>query len=279
MFVDNEIIDEIVKRAVKEDIWTGDITSDYLIDSGEKCTGSLLAKEKGIIAGLPVAGKVFNYFDSDIDFRTFVDEGDLVKKGQRIALVKGTTVNILKAERTALNFLQRMSGIATRTNRLVSKVAEYPVKIVDTRKTTPTLRVLEKYAVRAGGGFNHRMGLYDAVMIKDNHIKAAGSITKAVKRIRAQLGHTISIEVEVEDMTQLKEALSVKADIIMLDNMTAAKMSNAVDYIDKRAVVEASGGITLETIEETAAAGVDVISIGALTHHIKSLDISLNLQD
>lgn len=210
-------------------------------------------------------------------FDYLINDGDKVKVGQNLAEVKGPVREILKAERIALNFLQRLSGIASRTSRYVEAVSNYPVKIVDTRKTTPTLRILEKYAVRIGGGYNHRMGLYDAVMIKDNHITASGGITSAILKVREQLAHTIKIEVEVESLDGVREALSAGADIIMLDNMEISEMAMAVNIIDKQAIVEASGGITLESLVEIAATGVDIISVGALTHHIKSIDISLNL--
>ncbi|MFW6270960.1 MAG: carboxylating nicotinate-nucleotide diphosphorylase, partial [Bacillota bacterium] len=207
-------------------------------------------------------------------------DGETVVEGDVLVEIKGSTKDILKGERTALNFLQRLSGIATRTQQYVAKIKDYSVRITDTRKTTPNLRILEKYAVTAGGGYNHRMGLYDAVMIKDNHIKAAGGIKKAVKIIKENIPHTTSIEVEVEDMNGVKETLESEVDIIMLDNMTYRKMKNAVDYIrkeDKKMIIEASGGITLENVETVAETGVDIISIGALTHQINSLDISLDL--
>lgn len=278
MYWNDKLIKDIIERAILEDIWTGDLTSDSLIPEEDIGNGLIMAKEEGIIAGLPIAEKVFYQFSDEIVFDYLLNDGDRIEPGQGIARLKGPISEILKGERIALNFLQRLSGIATRTNKYVKKISNYPVKIVDTRKTTPTLRILEKYAVRVGGGYNHRMGLYDAVMIKDNHIFAAGGIYKAINKIKEQLGHTTKIEVEVEDFTGIEEALRAGADIIMLDNMDISEMSRAVEIIDNQAIVEASGGITLEDLIEVAATGVDIISAGALTHNIKSLDISLNLE-
>ncbi|MFW5981765.1 MAG: carboxylating nicotinate-nucleotide diphosphorylase [Halanaerobiaceae bacterium] len=277
MFWNNRLIDEIIDRAIKEDIWTGDITSETLVEADAIGEAEILVKETGVLAGLPLAEKVFYNFTDEIVFTQLAEDGELVEKGQVVAEIKGPVREILKGERIALNFLQRLSGIASRTRNYVEAVYNYPVRIVDTRKTTPTLRILEKYAVKVGGAFNHRMGLYDAVMIKDNHIKAAGGIYQAVEKIKEELGHTVKIEIEVENLTGVEEALEAGVDIIMLDNMDPEEMAEAVEYIDKRAIVEASGGITLKSIREVAASGVDIISVGALTHHIKSLDISLNL--
>ncbi|MFW6264610.1 MAG: carboxylating nicotinate-nucleotide diphosphorylase [Bacillota bacterium] len=277
MFWNNRLIDEIIDRAIKEDIWTGDITSETLVEADAIGEAEILVKETGVLAGLPLAEKVFYNFTDEIVFTQLAEDGELVEKGQVVAEIKGPVREILKGERIALNFLQRLSGIASRTRNYVEAVYNYPVKIVDTRKTTPTLRILEKYAVKVGGAFNHRMGLYDAVMIKDNHIKAAGGIYQAVEKIKEELGHTVKIEIEVENLTGVEEALEAGVDIIMLDNMDPEEMAEAVEYIDKRAIVEASGGITLKSIREVAASGIDIISVGALTHHIKSLDISLNL--
>ena len=273
----NQLIENIIARGIDEDIWTGDITSESLIPAETLGNAQILMKEKGILAGLSLAERIFYQFTDEIFFEAQADDGDLIEKGQIIAEIKGPVREILKAERIVLNFLQRLSGIATRTNQYVQAVKDYDLKIVDTRKTTPTLRILEKYAVRMGGGYNHRMGLYDAVMIKDNHIFAAGGITMAVNKVREQVPHTIKIEVEVEDLKGVEEALNAGADIIMLDNMDSSEMTKAVEIIDKRAIVEASGGITFKDLEEVAATGVDIISVGALTHNIKALDISLNL--
>ncbi|MFW6022529.1 MAG: carboxylating nicotinate-nucleotide diphosphorylase [Halanaerobiaceae bacterium] len=278
MYLNEEIVQDIIERSIQEDIWTGDLTGNLLIDNSSVGKAFIIAKEEGIIAGLPIAEKVFLRLTDEIIFKYLLTDGTMVQPGDIIAEVKGPAREILKGERIALNFLQRMSGIATRTSLYVKAVSEYPVKIVDTRKTTPTLRILEKYAVRVGGGFNHRMGLYDAVMIKDNHITAIGGITPAVKKAKEQLAHTVKIEVEVENLGEVQEALDIGVDIIMLDNMNISEMSRAVNIINGDAVVEASGGITLDGLAEVAATGVDIISVGALTHNIKSLDISLNME-
>ncbi len=278
MYWNDKLLEDIIERAIREDIWTGDLTSDSLIPEADIGNGVIIAKEEGVIAGLPVAEKVFYQFSDEIVFDYLHNDGARIEPGQEIAELRGPIREILKGERIALNFLQRLSGIATRTNKYVETVSDYPVKIVDTRKTTPTLRILEKYAVRVGGGYNHRMGLYDAVMIKDNHIFAAGGIYQAVNKIKEQLGHTTKIEVEVENISDVEEALNAGADIIMLDNMDNNEMSRAVEIIANKAIVEASGGITLKDLLEVAVTGVDIISVGALTHNIKSLDISLNLK-
>ena len=278
MFWNKDLIQDIVDRALKEDFGTGgDITSDNLLSAQHQSKGIILAKQKGVIAGLKVAAMVFESCNNELIFKPLLQDGDMIEPGDKIAEVEGVTRDILKGERTALNFLQRLSGIATNTKKYVDKVKNHPVRITDTRKTTPTLRVLEKYAVKVGGGYNHRMGLFDAVLIKDNHIQAAGGIKKAINTIRTQIPHTTKIEIEVENMPGVKKALTAEADIIMLDNMELKQMEKAVAYIDKKALVEASGGITLRTINEIAATGVDVISVGALTHQIRSLDLSLNL--
>lgn len=271
--------EEIVERALREDLIYGDLTTDNLVDSSAESKAVFILKEKGVIAGLEIAEMVFKKLDENIQFKALVKEGSKTSAGSKIAEVEGSTAAILKGERTALNFLQRMSGIASETRRYVDLVEDYKAKIVDTRKTTPTLRALEKYAVTKGGGSNHRMGLFDAVMIKDNHIKAAGGIEKAAALIKEQVSHTVKIEIEVEDLKGVKKALKAGADIIMLDNMDADELKEAVEYIDGRALVEASGGIRKENLVQAAAAGVDIISVGALTHQIKSLDIGLDLLD
>ena len=268
--------EEIVERALREDLIYGDLTTDNLVDSSAKSKAVFILKEKGVIAGLKIAEMVFKKLDEHIQFRVLVKEGAKISAGSKIAEVEGLTAAILKGERTALNFLQRMSGIASETRSYVELVKDYPAKIVDTRKTTPTLRALEKYAVKKGGGSNHRMGLFDTVMIKDNHIKAAGGIEKAAALIKNKVSHTVKIEIEVEDLKGVKKALKAGADIIMLDNMDAAELKEAVKYIDGRVLVEASGGIRKENLVQAAEAGVDIISVGALTHQIKSLDIGLD---
>lgn len=277
MYWNNELVNTIIQRALLEDVGMGDITTDNLIEFDHQSEGFILAKEEGIIAGLNVAQMIFTRIDKGIEFKPLLKDGDSVKDGDEIAKLRGSTRAILKGERVALNFLQRLSGIATKTHHYVALVKDFPVRITDTRKTTPTLRILEKYAVTIGGGNNHRMGLYDAVMIKDNHIIAVGGILKAVNIIRSKIPHTTKIEVEVENMNEVEEALKAKVDIIMLDNMDVKTMFGAVNYINGRAIVEASGGITEENVRDVAKTGVDVISIGALTTHVKSLDISLEL--
>jgi len=271
-------VKKVIRRAVEEDIWVGDITTDNIIEKNKMGKGVIVVKEKAVIAGLKVAELVFREIDSDLKFEHVKNDGELVNEGDKIAVVQGDIRSILKGERLALNFLQRMSGIATKTRKYVDEISEYDVRVVDTRKTTPTLRYFEKKAVRAGGGYNHRMGLYDGVLIKDNHIKSAGSIGEAIEKAKEKIPHTIKIEVEVESIKGVKEALEKEADIIMLDNMSSEEMKRSVKMIGDRAISEASGGITLENIEEVAKTGVDIISVGALTHQIESIDIGLNLK-
>lgn len=271
-------VDAIIDLAFAEDIGIGDITTESTVPPLRKGKGSLVAKSPGIIAGLSVADRTFKRFDSDLVFESIVTDGEEVKAGDCIATVKGSAKSILIVERTVLNFLQRLSGVATLTSEYVAAVSDYDVRIVDTRKTTPGWRSLQKYAVRVGGGHNHRFGLYDGVLIKDNHIVAADGIYNAVKRARLAAPHTVKIEVEVETIEQVYEALDAKADILLLDNMSPSTMSEAVKLIDKRALTEASGGITLDQVQAVAATGVDLISVGALTHSAMPMDISLNLR-
>ena len=277
MKLDKLYIHDTIMNALKEDMPLGDITTDNIISEAEVSKAEFLAKQDAVIAGLDIAKYVFEILDSSVVFKALVKDGDKVKKGDIIAEVSGSTRALLKGERTALNFLQRLSAIATMTDRYVIKVQDLPVKIADTRKTTPGLRLLEKYAVSAGGGSNHRFSLSDGVLIKDNHIAAAGGITNAVERVRGSIPHTVKIEVEVESMEEVQEALDCKADIIMLDNMSTQQMEEAVRLINKRALVEASGNMTEETIYDVALTGVDIISIGKLTHSAKSIDISMNI--
>lgn len=229
------------------------------------------------MAGLPVAEVTFRKLDPNMAWEAMKADGQKAAPGQAVAELEGSLRAILTGERTALNFLARMSGIATLTARFVAAVAGFPAKILDTRKTAPGLRVLDKYAVRAGGGCNHRFGLDDGVMLKDNHIRAAGGIERAVSRLRRRASPTLKIEVEVTSLAEVEEALRAQADIIMLDNMPAAEMKQAVQRVRGRALVEASGGVTLENVREIAAAGVDLISVGALTHSAKALDLSLKV--
>ncbi len=279
MFWHEKIVEDIINRAILEDVGMGDVTSENLISPSHTSEGYILAKEDGVLAGLKVAQMVFSKIDESLEFKGIIEDGQEMKKGDRIAKVIGPTLSILKGERVALNFLQRMSAIATKTRKYVNLVKDLGVRVTDTRKTTPNLRILEKYAVTVGGGSNHRMGLYDAVMIKDNHIAAAGSIVEAVKKVRASIPHTMKIEVEVENFEEVEEAVSSGADIIMLDNMGVELMKKCVEYINGRAIVEASGGVTEKNIREVAGTGVDVISVGALTTKIDSLDISLEIEN
>ncbi len=268
-------IDNIIITALNEDMPLGDITTDNLIDTESKSKAVLIAKDQGVIAGLDVAERVFSILDDRLLFKRNVKEGGTVKNGDIIAEIEGSTSALLKGERTALNFMQRLCGIATQTKGYCKAVKDLPVKIVDTRKTTPGLRFLEKYAVRVGGGQNHRHCLSDGVLIKDNHIAAAGGIKKAVEIARSKVPHTMKIEVETETLEQVKEALDAKADIIMLDNMSLENMKEAVVYIDKKALVEASGNVNMDKVYEIAGTGVDIISIGGLTHSVQAFDISM----
>lgn len=276
--LDLSIVDEIIWRALKEDMPMGDLTTDSTVPAGEVCSARLIAKEDGVIAGLDVFERVFALLDPKIYIERYVNEGDYVEAGTKIMHISGNARAMLKAERTALNLLQRMSGIASATRKFADIFKGTRSKIVDTRKTAPGLRYLDKYAVRAGGGTNHRFCLSDGVLIKDNHIKAAGGIKPAVQRAREAIPHTIRIEVETESMEQVKEALEAGADIIMLDNMKPESMKEAVEYINGRALTEASGNITLERAEVIAKTGVDLVSSGSLTHSVKAMDISLRFE-
>jgi len=275
MKLDRNIIESIVREALAEDIGTGDITTLSTIPDDMTASGNFIAKQDGVICGLDVVRSVFAMVDSRTTFTPEVRDGDRVAKGDILASVSGFAVSLLSAERVALNFLQHLSGISTYTAECVEKVAETKAKIVDTRKTTPGLRVFEKYAVKVGGGRNHRFNLADGVLIKDNHIRAAGGITAAVNAARVNAPHTLKIEVEVEDEEMLREALDVKADIIMLDNMDLRQMEDAVRIVDGKALIEASGNMDRKDLFQVAATGVDFISIGALTHSVKAMDISL----
>ncbi|MBE7058421.1 MAG: carboxylating nicotinate-nucleotide diphosphorylase [Ruminococcaceae bacterium] len=278
MILDKKQIDKIVLNALEEDMPYGDVTTDNLIPEDDVTEAKFIAKADGIIAGMPVVSRVFELIDSRISIEIFKNDGDKVTKGDIIAILNGPTAGILKGERTALNLMQRLSGIATRTNVFTELVKDYKVSVADTRKTTPGLRYLEKYAVRCGGGRNHRYSLSDAVMLKDNHIAAGGGILSAVSKVRANIPHTVKIEVEVENMDMVREAVEAGADIIMLDNMNEPAMAEAVKYIDGRALVEASGDVTEERIRAIAETGVDIISIGRVTHSVKALDISLRFK-
>jgi nicotinate-nucleotide pyrophosphorylase (carboxylating) len=274
---ENILIDKIIEQALLEDIGTGDITTDSIIPYDLKTKGIIKTKEEGVIAGLNIANLVFKKLDSNIIFQEKIKDGAKASRNKILAEITGPARTILKGERVALNFLQRMSGIATTTSKFCQEVKDFPVRIVDTRKTTPGLRILEKYAVRMGGGYNHRFGLYDAVLIKDNHIAVAGGIKSAVNSVRKQISHTVNIEVEVENLSQLQEALEMKVDIIMLDNMDLDTMKEAAKIVKGKALIEASGGITLEKVRKIAQTGVDLISIGSLTHSVNSLDINMQI--
>ncbi|REE56399.1 nicotinate-nucleotide pyrophosphorylase [carboxylating] [Paenibacillus taihuensis] len=269
-----------IKAWLAEDIGTGDITSWTTIPAGSRSKAVIHVKETGVLAGMPIAALVFDVVDPSLVFRPLAADGDAVTKGTVLAEVEGSTHSILTGERLALNLLQRLSGIATKTRDFVNAIEGLPARLVDTRKTTPGHRLLEKYAVRVGGGYNHRFGLYDAVMIKDNHIKGSGGITGAVQAARQAIPHTMKIEVETESLEQVEEALACGSDIIMLDNMPNDLMREAVKRIKAHSphvIVEASGGVNLNTIRGIAECGVDVISVGGLTYSFQSLDISLDL--
>jgi nicotinate-nucleotide pyrophosphorylase (carboxylating) len=270
-------LDKLIEQALLEDIHTGDITTQALIPADSRATARLIAKEELTLAGLFVAEKVFKRLYADVEFIPGQAEGAQAAKGALIATVRGSAAELLMGERVALNLLQRLSGIATLTSRYVAAVAGTGARIVDTRKTTPGLRELEKYAVRVGGGINHRTGLYDGILIKENHIAATGGIGEAIKRARNYIPHTLKIEIETETLAQVDEALESGADIIMLDNMSLADMRSAVAAIAGRALVEASGGVNLETVRAIAETGVDIISVGALTHSARAMDITMLL--
>lgn len=277
--MDEKII-QVIKLALAEDIGDADITTEAIIPEGATAQGNILVKGAGVIAGLKVAREVFLQVDGSIAFEQLFNEGDRVKKGDIVATVSGNARSILNAERTALNFLQRMSSIATETRKYADAVAHTKAKILDTRKTAPGLRLTDKMAVMLGGGMNHRIGLYDMFLIKDNDIVVVGSIKRAVaacRRYREEKGEEYKIEVEADTMEQVEEAVESGADRIMLDNFTIPQMHKAVTFIDGRAEVEASGGITLENVKEVAETGVDYISVGALTHSVKALDISFDV--
>jgi nicotinate-nucleotide pyrophosphorylase (carboxylating) len=270
-------IQDIIETALAEDIGSGDITTMAVVDRNAEGGAEIIAKEDMVVAGALIAEAVFKTIDAKIEFKAFVKDGDGVKKGKTIAAVSGRLSAIFMGERVALNFLQRLSGIATLTSQFVNNIKGLKVKILDTRKTTPGLRILEKYAVRMGGGFNHRFGLCDGVLIKDNHIAAVGSIAEAVCKAREKAPKNMLIEVEVKNLNEVKEAIIAGADVIMLDNMKPSLMKQAVKIIGKAALIEASGGVNLKNIRAIAKTGVDFISVGALTHSARAVDISLEV--
>jgi nicotinate-nucleotide pyrophosphorylase (carboxylating) len=272
----------IIDRALAEDLGGGDVTTEALIPEGQHGIASIVAKSEGVLAGIEVAKEVFQRVDPELKVDVLVADGTKVKPGDVVAKIEGAVASILKAERVALNFLQRLSGIASETNRYVESVRGLPVRIMDTRKTTPGLRLLEKYAVRVGGGENHRMDLGDGILIKDNHLEALHSrglnLKEIVAKARQSASKRLEVEVEVRNVPEAIEAAEAGADIIMLDNMSLEDMRQAVQSIHGRALVEASGGITLDRVRATAETGVDFISVGALTHSVGALDISLELE-
>ena len=276
----NEVIDKIIRNALAEDIGTGDITTSAVLNSKRKTSGKILIKEAGVLAGIDIAEKVFSIYDRSLSFDIKISNGSKVNPGDIAAIVSGNAASVLTAERTALNFLQRMSGIATLTSKFIEQVKHTKAKIIDTRKTAPGLRLPDKKAVKTGGGENHRFGLYDMFLIKDNHIETAGSITNAVKSCKLyneKSGDHFKIEIETKNIDEVKEAINCNVDIIMLDNFDIRNMTEAVKLINGKCKVEASGGVTLQTVKSIAETGVDFISVGALTHSVKALDISLEL--
>ena len=270
-------IDDIIKTALLEDINYVDVTTDYLVDEESVSTAKYVSKDEGVLCGIDVALRVFDLLDNNVTTKVYIHDGEKVKKGDIIAEITGSTRALLKGERTALNLVQHMSGIATATNKCVELVKGTKASIADTRKTLPGLRVLQKYAVTVGGGRNHRYNLSDCAMLKDTHLDAYGSMTNAVNALREKMAHTIKIEVEVADLEQLQEALDLGVEVIMLDNMTNEDMTKAVEITAGRAKLEASGNVTAETIRGIAETGVDIISLGALTHSVKAFDISMKM--
>lgn len=270
-------IDALIRTALEEDIGPGDITTDNLINAQQTGAASMVAKEPLVLAGIDVARKVFQHLDPGIRFNALFSDGDHIKPGDTLARIQGRLSFLLMGERTALNFVQRLSGIATNVAAYIRQLQNDSIRLVDTRKTTPGWRALEKYAVRVGGAHNHRMGLYDGVLIKDNHIAAFGGVAKSIKHIRNKVSHLVKIEVEVATLSQVQEAISADADVIMLDNMDIDDIKKAVSMIKGNALVEVSGNVTRENLGALAEIGVDIISIGALTHGACSVDISMRI--
>jgi nicotinate-nucleotide pyrophosphorylase (carboxylating) len=269
------VLDPILRRALEEDIGTGDVTTLATVEPGTQASAELVAKEDFVLSGIGVAERVFKLLDAETAFDALIKDGQNVKRGEVLAWIKGDAAVLLQGERVALNLLQRMCGVATLTSTFVREVEGTDAVVVDTRKTTPGLRVLEKYSVKMGGGGNHRMALYDAVLIKENHVSAAGGITAAVTRAQQRVPHTQKIEVEVRNQEEVAEALEAGADILLLDNMSPDELKAAVELVGDKAVTEASGGVNLETVREIAETGVRLISVGALTHSYRSVDISM----
>ena len=274
---DEAAVERLITAALEEDVGTGDITTDSVVSPDATCAAAIVVKEEGVVGGLAVAEKVFRRLDETLRWRVLVADGDRVEPGCRVAEIAGRARPILTAERTALNIIGRVSGIATLTSHYAAAAAPWGVKILDTRKTLPGLRALDKYAVRLGGGSNHRAGLYEAVLIKDNHIHVVGSIAKAVESARSALGRGTAIEVEVQTEAEAREALAAGADVILLDNMDTDLIKRCVRLVGGRAKIEVSGGMTLERVREVAPLGVDYISVGRITHSAPSLDVSMDM--
>jgi nicotinate-nucleotide pyrophosphorylase (carboxylating) len=268
-------VEAIIEAALKEDMPQGDITSESIIPPGSMSKAIILAKGRGVLAGMDVARRVFQKIDPKIRFKKILEDGEMFKKGERLAEVEGSSISLLKGERTALNFLQRMSGIAATTRKFVRAIQGTRAKILDTRKTTPGLRTLEKYAVRMGGGLNHRFSLSEMVLIKDNHLRLVPSISEAIKRAKRRAKPGVKIEVEATSLEEVKEAVRGGADMVMLDNMPTEKIKNVVKWVKGRVPLEVSGKVTLAKAKEAASLGVDFISVGSLTHSYKSVDISI----
>ena len=273
--MEDAAVDAIIETALKEDMPHGDITSESIIPARSKSEAIILTKEEGVLAGIDVARRVFYKIDQSISFEKILDDGQIFRKKDTIATLRGPSISLLKGERTALNFLQRMSGIATTTRRFVRVLEGTKTKILDTRKTTPGLRLLEKYAVKIGGGVNHRSDLSEMVLIKDNHLKLVGSISQAVMRAKEKVNPGVRIEVEATNLEEVQEAVRSGADVVMLDNMSIKKMKEAVKWIKGKIPLEVSGKVTLRRIVEIASLGVDYISVGSLTHSYKSVDMSI----
>lgn len=271
-------VDDLIKNAITEDINYIDVATDYLLDENAESEAYFVAKAEGVLCGAEIAMRVFQLLDEQFTYTLHKKDGDVVKNGDLIAEFKGRTVKLLKGERTALNLIQHMSGIATLTNECVKQTEGTRATIADTRKTLPGLRSLQKYAVTCGGGRNHRYNLSDCAMLKDNHIDAKGGITEAVMALREKIGHTVKIEVETRTLAEVEEAVSIGADIIMLDNMANETMKQAVEIVNGRALLEASGNLTKERIKSVAELGVDILSIGALTHSVTAFDISMKIK-
>lgn len=276
--LDKEYINHLIDIALEEDVRNGDVTTNALIPESSMAIATMTAKADGVIAGLPVAKMVFEKLYPETIWNEYLKEGDKVKKGDLIVSIESTFRTLLTGERLALNFLQRMSGVATETNKYITELEGSSTKLLDTRKTLPCFRLLDKYSVKMGGGTNHRMGLFDLAMIKDNHIKVAGGIANAVKQVRSSISNDIKIEVETTNLDEVKQTLDAGAEIIMLDNMSNEMMAEAVKIIDGKAQTEASGNMSIPRLRGVAATGVDFISVGALTHSVMALDISMNIQ-